>query len=445
MNYKKIAAIAAVLTMMTSAVSCGHESKENESVEATSAVSVEGTTVSGEKATGSGTTTTSKKSSKTTAEATEKSSGSTTTEKAASGTTTNGSSSGEKSGGSSGGSSSGSSGSSGSDSNSGGSSSGESSGSGSGESTEEEVKVYTAEITLGSTPKVTGSNVTVNGTVVTITAGGDYIFTGSVNNGQICVDTGASEDKVTVVLNGVDISNSSAPAIFIAEAKRCTIKPKENSVNYLESGVEKKGIKDTGAIFSNDTIRLKGNGELNITATESHGINADDDVIIESGTYNIESRKSGIIANDDVTINDGKINVKGGTNGIKSKGTININGGQTFVSGGTKEEKSSLYAEAALNYTGGYLYAAGNQVTKPATTANPYIVVSIPKIAKANNEIAFYLNGSQKASFVPHNDYRCALMLSPDIKDGSTFYATIGGTKSEEFTVSGSENIFKVE
>ncbi|WP_024862154.1 carbohydrate-binding domain-containing protein [Ruminococcus flavefaciens] len=308
----------------------------------------------------------------------------------------------------------------------------------------EEAKEYTAEITLGGSPKVNGSGVTVSGSVVTITSGGDYLFTGSVDNGQIRVNTGASEEKVTVVLNGVNITNSGAPAIFIEEAKRCTIKPKDGSVNYVSSDVEKKGVQDTGTIFSNDTIRLKGNGELNITATASHGINADDDVIIESGTYNIDSRKSGIIANDDVTINDGSLNVKGGTNGIKSKGTININGGYTVVSGGTKEEKSSLYSGSTFSYTGGYLYAAGNKVSVPTHTDIPYIVADIGETVGAGSSVELFLNGNSVITMNPHNDFRCVMMLSPEVSSGSSFGISVNG-ESREFTVSGKENSFSLK
>ena len=126
--------------------------------------------------------------------------------------------------------------------------------SGEGDNTTEE-KVYTAEIELGVLPKVKGTNVSVSGSTVTINAGGDFRFYGSVSDGQICVST-ATEEKVTVVLDGVDISNSSGPAIFINEAKRCTIKSREGTVNYLSDGGNDK-IND-GVIFSNDTVRLKG-------------------------------------------------------------------------------------------------------------------------------------------------------------------------------------------
>ncbi|WP_303834347.1 carbohydrate-binding domain-containing protein [Ruminococcus flavefaciens] len=441
MKYARLWAAAAAVMMMFSGYSCGKDEMTSSDVTDSAVTEADETTTKNDpkKSDSSGTDKKDDDDKTTTTKADGKSDSKTTTTTKAgekkSDTTTA-----AKSSNSSGGSSSNNNSSQGNSSNNNSSqgSSGNEGGSG------EEAKEYTAEITLGGSPKVNGSGVTVSGSVVTITSGGDYLFTGSVDNGQIRVNTGASEEKVTVVLNGVNITNSGAPAIFIEEAKRCTIKPKDGSVNYVSSDVEKKGVQDTGTIFSNDTIRLKGNGELNITATSSHGINADDDVIIESGTYNIDSRKSGIIANDDVTINDGSLNVKGGTNGIKSKGTININGGYTVVSGGTKEEKSSLYSGSTFSYTGGYLYAAGNKVSVPTHTDIPYIVADIGETVGAGSSVELFLNGNSVITMNPHNDFRCVMMLSPEVSSGSSFGISVNG-ESKEFTVSGKENSFSLK
>ncbi|MBR6967158.1 MAG: carbohydrate-binding domain-containing protein [Ruminococcus sp.] len=453
MGYRRILAAAAAFAMMATAFSCGKEDKKASEV-TDSGIVTEDTTESGSADTTKSKDKSDKKEDKTTtAKEKDKSGKDTTTTKADSKSTSaattdtkNGSSGGSSSGGnSSGGNSSGDSSSSG-----GGNSSGDSSSSGGGSSegsSGEEVKEYTAEVTLGSSTTVKGSNVTVNGSVITVTGAGDFIFSGTLSNGQIVVKTGAAatEDKVTIVLNGVDINNTSGPAIFIDEAKRCTVKPKEGSVNYISSDVEKKGNTDTGAIFSNDTIRLKGNGELNITATASHGINSDDDVIIESGTYNINSRKSGIIANDDITINEGTISIKAGTNGIKSKGTLNVNGGYTEISGGTKEEKSSIFAARSFSYKKGYLYAAGNKVTPPTYSDNPFVVVDLGDSYDAGTTAEIFLNGGRVVSMEPHNNFRCLLVLSPDIANGSSFYTVVGGERSDDFTVGSGMNEFKVK
>lgn len=301
---------------------------------------------------------------------------------------------------------------------------------------------YTARITLGSSPSFSGSNVSVEGSVVKINAGGDYIFTGSVTNGQIYVNT-ETEEKITLILNGVDISNSSGPAIFIDEAKKCTIKIKEGSVNNLSDG-GRDNIND-GVIFSNDTLLFKGSGTLNITSGNAHGIASDDDIIIENGTYNITSVKSGVFAHDDITISGGNLDIKGGTNGIKSKGTVNISGGNSVISGGTKEEKSSIYSTGAFNYSGGYVFAAGNMVSVPTNTDIPYIVADLGTACAAGSEVEMVLDGIQMADFAPHNNFRCLLMLAPEISVGSSFYAVINGNSSETNTVNDIQNIFNIK
>lgn len=459
MGYRRILAVFAALTVMGTVFSCSKEKGTSTVIDSSVSSEDETASAKGSESGGSDDTTDSD-GSKTTTASKDKSDKDTTTtkagEKKADTTTTakGGSSAGNNSGGSgnnSGGSGS-SSGDSGNNSGSSGGSSGNSGNNGGGGSENnnsggEEEKEYTAEITLGGNISVKGSNVTVSGSTVTISKEGDYIFSGNLSEGQIIVKTGVrrTEDKVTLVLNGVNISNSSQPAIYVDECERCTIKPKDGTVNYISSGVEKKGNKETGAIFSNDTLKFKGKGELNITATASHGIKCDDEVTIESGTYNIESDKSGIIADIDVTVNDGNTNIKAGTNGIKSKGTLNICGGRTVVSGGTKEEKSSLYAPGVFSYTGGYLYAAGSKVSVPTYSDYPFIVVDLGETVGAGSSVEMVLNGTSAVNMNPHNDFRCLLMLSPDISSGSSFHTVINGGSSDDFIVSGGQNMFNLK
>ena len=302
-------------------------------------------------------------------------------------------------------------------------------------------EAYTAEIVLGGTPEITGSNVTVDGSVITVNAGGEYRFTGILSDGQICVNT-VTEEKVTIVLDGVDIHNSSGPAIFINEAKKCTIKVRDGSVNNLSDETKNKAL--DGVIYSNDTLRIKGGGVLNINAGNAHGICSDDDIIIENGKIDIKSKKSGLIANDDITVSGGDIVISGGTNGIKSKGTVHISGGHSVIAGGTKEEKCSIYAAGAFDYSGGWLFAAGNQVYAPTSSVNPYVIAAFSSAVPGGTSVEMILDDVQMISFEPHCSFRSLLMLAPEISEGSSFYTIIGDGSSEIFTISGEKNIFEV-
>lgn len=306
----------------------------------------------------------------------------------------------------------------------------------------ESEKTFDAEITFNETVSVKGVNAEAAGSVVKITAGGDYIVRGSSSNGQIYINT-ATEEKVELTLDNVDISCGGGPAIFVNEAKRCVLKLAEGSVNYLsDSGNDK--IND-GVIFSNDTLRIKGNGYLEVNAGNAHGIASDDDVIIESGEYVINSIKSGIIANDNITVNGGELTIFGGTNGLKSKGTMNINGGTAWICGGSKEEKSSIYAAAGLYYSGGYVYAAGNMVTPPTETPNPYIVVNWKNGLSAESTVGFVLGGTEFASLTPKTNFRCVMMLAPDILIGDGFTPVVDGAGHGDFTVAEGQNLYVIE
>lgn len=298
------------------------------------------------------------------------------------------------------------------------------------EAVTEPISKYDAEFNLAETP------------YIEIKKGGNYIVRGYTADGQIYIDT-ETEEKVELTLDGVDISCPTSSAILVNQAKRCIIKLAEGSSNYLRDGGNDK-VND-GVIFSNDTLRLKGKGSLEINSGNAHGIASDDDVIIESGTYIINAVKTGIMAHDDVTINGGDLQISGGTNGIKSKGTVNINGGNMYISGGEKEEKCSVYASVSFSYTGGKVFAYGNQVTPPAYTPNPYIVVNYANGVSAENTIGLVLNGEENAVLYPQKNLKCILMLAPEICVGDTFTAYLNGTASSDFTVSEGQNIFTIE
>lgn len=307
---------------------------------------------------------------------------------------------------------------------------------------DEESVAYTAEITLGSVTKYTGGNVSVNGSVTSITGGGEYHISGTVSDGQIVVNT---TEKVKLHLDGVNITCSTGPAIMVEDAKRLTIRLMEGTTNTLVDGGSDK-IND-GVIFSNDTVEIRGKGTLNITAGNAHGIASDDDVVIENGNINITSIKSGIHTNDDITINGGNLTINGGTNGMKSKGTVHINGGYSVISGGTKEEKSSIYSAGAFEYTGGYLFAAGNKVTAPTSSATPYVVAGFTGSQAAGTGVSLSINGAEAVNFTPHSTYKCIMMLSPELTAGSKFSAKIGGINYGDYTISAdsSKNIITLE
>jgi len=72
---------------------------------------------------------------------------------------------------------------------------------------------------------------------VMICQGGKYRISGTLEEGQICVDT-ADGEKVVLCLAGVQISNSAEAAVYIKNAEETTIQLEEGTENILQSGSE---------------------------------------------------------------------------------------------------------------------------------------------------------------------------------------------------------------
>lgn len=202
-----------------------------------------------------------------------------------------------------------------------------------------------AEITLldgKSSGKADGLTIDNETNTITITKGGVYIFTGSLSEGQICVD--AEGGKVEIVLNGCSIANDTSPAIYVKAAKKTFVTLAENSENSLSVTGTFAADGDTkvdGVIFSKDDLTVKGTGSVKITSAEGHGIVCKDDLRITGGTISISAKKKGISGKDSIRIGGGTIAIDSTDDGLNSgndeddtKGWVYISGGELSIASG---------------------------------------------------------------------------------------------------------------
>lgn len=226
------------------------------------------------------------------------------------------------------------------------------------------------QITLANnTATISGSGASVRGSTVTISAGGTYTLSGTLTDGQIVVDT-TSNTKVTLILNGVDISCSTSAPIYIPQADETTITLAAGTVNTLRDGQSYTFAAGTdepdAALFAKDDLRINGTGTLNITANYSNGIGSKDDLVIENGTFTVTAANHGIRGRDSVTIQGGRFTIQAGNDGIQSnndeaadKGWISIGGGTfniTACHDGIQTERTLTVSGGTFNLTcgGGY-------------------------------------------------------------------------------------------
>lgn len=176
---------------------------------------------------------------------------------------------------------------------------------------------------------------------IAITEGGIYNLTGTITNGLITIDT---EDNVKLVLNNVNITNESGPAIYIKSASDTVIVLADNSINYLEDGINYTGYEADviGTIFSHDDITFEGNGALEVKSNNEDAIVSKDDLKITSGTYKITSADDGIRGKDSVYIKNGNFTITSAGDGIKSTNDTDTEKGYILIENGTFKIVSEL-------------------------------------------------------------------------------------------------------
>lgn len=207
-----------------------------------------------------------------------------------------------------------------------------------------------AIVTLnGDGATVEGSGVLVSGSVVTFTAAGTYHITGQLTDGQLVVDTEDTE-KVKLILDGVSVTCSTGPAVYVKSSPKKTILyTTEGSVNLLSDGADYL-VPDTeqteGEIYPNacvyacDDLKLDGAGTLQITGNADKGINTRDDLEITGGNLTVRSVGTAVRGNDSVEMSGGQVTltVTGEGDGLKSsqtekdgKGYITVSGGNLYI------------------------------------------------------------------------------------------------------------------
>lgn len=266
-------------------------------------------------------------------------------------------------------------------------------------------------------------------TVIHITQPGSYALSGSLSAGQIAVDLGedAEEDPnavVTLILNGVDINCSVAPAVIFYNVYECSSADAEaatkdvdttaaganvliadgttnnvtgsyvariyKSVELNEAGTEvvdsKKLHKYDGAFYSKMTMNINGDengtGTLSILA-ENEGLDSELHLTINGGKINITSGNDGINTNEDgvsvTTINGGELTIKvngstGEGDGIDSNGWLVINGGTVIAEACSTSADAGIDSDMGIHINGGTVIATGNMLDRISESNQNYAV-----------------------------------------------------------------------
>lgn len=222
-------------------------------------------------------------------------------------------------------------------------------------------------ITLtGATAEISGGGASCSGGVITISAAGTYILSGTLSDGQVVVDAGTG-DLVRLVLNGASVSCSTSAAIYSKQAEKTVIILADGTENYLDDSSDycySEGEDEPdAAVFAKGDLSITGTGSLTVNASFNNGIGTKDDLRISGGVITVNAANHAIRGRDSVAVAGGSLTLRAGNDGIQANNDVDTEKGWIVLLGGSYDIVSThdgIQAETVLSITGGsYTITAG--------------------------------------------------------------------------------------
>ena len=301
-------------------------------------------------------------------------------------------------------------------------------------------------------------------TVVHITAPGTYHVTGVLSKGQLLIDLGdgAKTDenaRVTLILDDAGINCTVAPAVLFYNVYECadketfTLTPDltdagavvvlHNASNISGSHVAKiykdgttdKLYKFDGAFYSRQSLRIEGDGMLNITA-DNEGLDSELHLQIDSGNINIVSQDDGINTNEDgisvTTLNGGIVTVSGGNgtegDGIDSNGALVINGGTLYASANPETGDSGIDADLGIYLNGGTVIATGSRNDAISGDSKQTLMdMTFARTVKKGTVLALSAENEEIFSFTAEREFSALVLSVPELQQDVPYTLTVDG------------------
>lgn len=259
----------------------------------------------------------------------------------------------------------------------------------------------------------------IDGTDVSITAAGTYVFSGDCDDGSITVKKGVS--GVTIVLNGLTLTNADSADDALHA----------NADVSITGGTLTLATGDDGVHADNDlVIGAKGSSS---TATPKISITASYEGL-EGTTVNVYSGDIDVAASDDgvnaassqlgersdkyaINIAGGDLYIDAGSDGLDSNNDITITGGKVEVYGADAMMDAAIDYDGTFTLFGGTLFGAGME---PTAGTQAYIAVGE---TSPSGGMGGGPNGGQ--GMTPPGDANGSQMTPPDFSGN-------GGTPPEK-------------
>ena len=178
----------------------------------------------------------------------------------------------------------------------------------------------------GSSASVSGTGAEAENGIVTITEGGTYEISGTLEDGQICVK--APDEDVTLILKNVSVTSSSGSPFVILKANSVTLSLPDGTESTLTDS-ETYDSDEDACLYSKADLTIEGTGTLTVNANYKNGITGKDTLTIRDSTLSVTAANHGITGKDSLTAENASLTVQSGGDTIRS--TNNEDGALGFI------------------------------------------------------------------------------------------------------------------
>lgn len=210
----------------------------------------------------------------------------------------------------------------------------------------------------------------IDGTDVSITAAGTYVFSGDCDNGSITVKKGVT--GVTIVLNGLTLTNDDSAAITLNKTAEASLIAAAGTTNTV---ADTEGSNDENAavkVKSGASLSIGGTGTLTVDGNAKNGIKGAADAVITVAEVklNINAANDGLSCDDELNITGGTLSITAGGDAVKASpdtgdtenpDTTSL--GNVTISGGTltlNATEDGIQADGDLTISGGTFDVTAN-------------------------------------------------------------------------------------
>ncbi len=210
----------------------------------------------------------------------------------------------------------------------------------------------------------------IDGTDVSITAAGTYVFSGDCDNGSITVKKGVT--GVTIVLNGLTLTNDDSAAITLNKTAEASLIAAAGTTNTV---ADTEGSNDENAavkVKSGAALAIGGTGTLTVDGNAKNGIKGAADAVITVAEVklNINAANDGLSCDDELNITGGTLSITAGGDAVKASpdtgdtenpDTTSL--GNVTISGGTltlNATEDGIQADGDLTISGGTFHVKTN-------------------------------------------------------------------------------------